>query len=64
MTPSHFVRRERIRRAQRLLERSRLSIADIAATTGFASQSHLTVWLLEESGMTPYIYRKRKGILS
>lgn len=60
-TPTRFVRRERLRRAQWLLENSRMSIADIAAATGFAGQSHLTVWLLEETGMTPHAYRRRNG---
>lgn len=64
MTPTQFVRRERLRRAEWLLKYSRMSIADIAATTGFAGQSHLTVWLLEETGMTPYAYRRRNGDLN
>lgn len=58
-TPGQFLRRERLQRARWLLEHSNMSIADIAAATGFAGQSHFTSLFSEEAGVTPHVYRKR-----
>ena len=50
----HERRRElRLRHALALLVGSARPIADIAAATGFASQSHLTNRFRERSGITP-----------
>lgn len=51
--PHHFVRAERIRRAQRLLHDRSRSLADIAYATGFSSQSHMTGAFREQLGITP-----------
>ena len=61
-TPGSFVRQQRLDRARWLLENSAMRIADIAAETGFASQSHLTSRLLAETGMTPRDHRRRRQL--
>jgi AraC family transcriptional regulator len=56
-TPYRYILERRVERARTLLQRSRLSIADIAAATGFADQSHLTRNFRERYGVTPHAYR-------
>lgn len=51
--PYRFIRQERVNAAQRLLQRSSLSIAQIAAAVGFASQSHFTQVFRQDTGHTP-----------
>lgn len=59
----HDFRRElRLRHALALLVDGRAPIADVAASTGFASQSHLTNRFRERFGVTPA--RARAGALS
>ncbi|MGH7630000.1 MAG: helix-turn-helix transcriptional regulator [Gemmatimonadales bacterium] len=58
-TFGEFVRSLRITAACDQLRNSRKSIAEIAADTGFADQSHLTRALRNHIGMTPARYRNR-----
>jgi AraC family transcriptional regulator len=60
-TPYGYIRERRIARARDLLQRSPLSIAEIAAITGFHSQSHLGRVFRGATGMTPGEYRRRLG---
>lgn len=53
MTPHQYVLQSRIDRAKHLLRHSDLSIADIAAQSGFCDQSHLTRCFRRLLGMTP-----------
>ena len=55
-----YRRRLRVRHALALLVDSDASIADIAAQTGFASQSHLTNVFRAELGTTPGRARRRR----
>jgi AraC family transcriptional regulator len=48
---------ERINRARRLLANQRLSLADVAFSVGFATQSHFTVAFRKAVGVTPRHYR-------
>jgi len=58
-TPLHeFVIGQRVERAQRLLATTDGSIADIAITCGFSSQSHLTTVFRRRVGATPAAYRR------
>jgi AraC family transcriptional regulator len=43
----------RVLRAQGLLARGRMSIADVAAATGFSHASHMARWMRRVSGITP-----------
>jgi AraC-like DNA-binding protein len=58
MTPHQFVMAKRVETAEVLLRKSNLSIAQIAAETGFASQSHLTQTFTLRRGVTPFHYRQ------
>jgi AraC family transcriptional regulator len=51
------VRRLRIDHARRELARGKLTLADIALSSGFADQSHLTRTFHKATGMTPAAYR-------
>lgn len=52
VTPHRYVVRTRLRRARELLREGRLSVAEVAAETGFADQSHLSRWIKRVHGAT------------
>lgn len=52
-----YVMEMRLLRADRLLRMSSATIAEIAAATGFASQSHLTAYFKRMRGTTPAKFR-------
>ncbi len=52
MPPSEFQRQVRLRSARKLILAGR-SLGDVAATAGFADQSHLTRWFGRFYGITP-----------
>ncbi|GLW64270.1 transcriptional regulator [Actinomadura rubrobrunea] len=57
MAPSDYQRQLRLRAARRLIARGD-PIAEVAAATGFADQSHLTRWFVRCYGITPAAYRR------
>jgi AraC family transcriptional regulator len=57
-SPHQFVLRQRLERAQQLLEQTELPLAQVAATCGFANQSHLTQVFTKHLGCTPRAYRR------
>jgi AraC family transcriptional regulator len=58
-TPHRWLMQRRLRKAQDLLVSTEQPLCAIAESCGFASQSHLTKVLKEETGMTPYRWRTR-----
>jgi AraC family transcriptional regulator len=58
VTPHQYVIERRIHRARELLIGDDRSIAEIAASVGFSSQSHLTVNFRKQTGFTPGLYRR------
>lgn len=56
-TISSYLRRVRVARAQSLLDRQELSIAEIALRCGFSDQSHFTTAFRRLTGMPPRQYR-------
>jgi AraC family transcriptional regulator len=56
-----YLRQVRVRAAAELLRRSSLTLADVAAGTGFADQSHLTRVFKQVTGLTPGRYRRAGG---
>ena len=56
-TISEYVRQVRIGRAQILLSRGELSVAEIALASGFADQSHFTNAFRRLTGIPPHRYR-------
>jgi len=53
MTPHRYVVHLRLRRATQLIRDGALSLAEIAARTGFADQSHLSRWIRRVHGVPP-----------
>jgi AraC family transcriptional regulator len=61
-SPHQFVLRQRIERAQRLLEERDAPLACVARACGFADQSHLTQVFKQHLGLTPRAYRQMYSI--
>ena len=62
VTPRAFIERRRIERARTLIDDTDQPLAEIAAATGFATQSHLTTAFRRATGFTPASYRRgRRG---
>jgi AraC family transcriptional regulator len=58
--PAHsYVLERRILRARQLLAQPDLSLTDIAASSGFATQSHLTLAFRKKFGITPNAFRRK-----
>jgi len=53
MTPYRYVVHLRLQRALELMRDGRHSLAEIAAATGFADQSHLSRWVRRVHGVSP-----------
>jgi AraC family transcriptional regulator len=53
MTPYRYVVHLRLQRALELMRERRHSLAEIAAATGFADQSHLSRWVRRVHGVSP-----------
>jgi AraC-like DNA-binding protein len=58
ITISEFILRERMLEAQRLLRETDMTVAAIADSLAFCSQSYFTKNFTETQGMTPVEYRK------
>jgi AraC family transcriptional regulator len=58
ITPRAFIEQRRIERAKHLMTHSEHSLADIAAVSGFGTQSRLTVTFKRRTGFTPAAYRR------
>ncbi|MGD8341279.1 MAG: AraC family transcriptional regulator [Gammaproteobacteria bacterium] len=58
-SPHQYVIERRIARARALLRDTSLPIADVALTTGFSSQSHLSTWFRRLVGVSPACYRSK-----
>jgi AraC family transcriptional regulator len=54
-----YVRRLQVERAMTLLTAGELSLAEVAATTGFSDQSHMTRLVRAQTGTTPGAWRRR-----
>jgi AraC family transcriptional regulator len=59
MTAHSYVLERRILRARQLLAQPDLSLTDIAASSGFATQSHLTFAFRKTFGITPNEFRRK-----
>lgn len=56
--PHQYVVARRIERARELLRDTDLPIVDVALSSGFSSQSHLSNWFVRIVGVSPAAYRK------
>jgi len=59
MPPHQYVLKRRLERAKELLRNTDRPIVDVALSTGFSSQSHLSNWLLRDVGVSPAAYRRQ-----
>lgn len=62
LPPRRWLLRHRIQCAQELLERTNDTIAAIAASCGFADQSHLTRVFHEVVGASPAAWRRQRKV--
>ena len=58
-TIQHYVCKERIEFAKKLLKYSNLSLSEISTYLGFCTQSHFTQKFRQALGITPLQYRKK-----
>jgi YesN/AraC family two-component response regulator len=58
---SHYIRRKRIRHAEKLLREGNDSMADVAAACQFCSQSHFIQVFKKIRGLTPEQFRRMEG---
>lgn len=61
VTLHRYVLRRRVERACILLRQGDLSTSEVAASTGFAHQSHLAHWMRREIGQTPRDLRRAQS---
>jgi AraC-like DNA-binding protein len=61
MTPHAFVTATRVQAARRMMERSPMALAEIAAACGFAHQSHMGLAFQRQFGMSAGAYRRLRN---
>lgn len=59
MSPSDFLRRLRMQRAEELIVRSKMNFSQIAFNVGFSDPKYFTKCFKKETGMTPSEYRHK-----
>ncbi len=59
MSPSDFLRRMRMQRAEELIARSKMNFSQIAFRIGFSDPKYFTKCFKKETGMTPSEYRQQ-----
>jgi AraC family transcriptional regulator len=57
-SPHRYVLERRVERAKQMLRDSDTPVADVALTSGFSSQSHLSNWFHRLVGTSPAAYRR------
>lgn len=60
-SPINYLTEKRLAASKELLSSSNLSVAQIASSTGFSSQSYFSQIFKKKVGMTPQQYRKRNA---
>jgi AraC family transcriptional regulator len=60
-SPHQYVLARRIERAKELLRNTELTVVDVALSSGFSSQSHLSHWFTRHVGVSPAAYRRQAG---
>lgn len=59
MSPSDFVRKLRMQRAEELIVKSKMNFSQIAYNVGFSDPKYFTKCFKKETGMTPSEYRQK-----
>jgi AraC family transcriptional regulator len=60
-SPHQYVLSRRVERAKELLRNTELPVVDVALSSGFSSQSHLSYWFQRFMGVSPAIYRQHRS---
>jgi AraC family transcriptional regulator len=60
-SPHRYVLARRIERAKELLRNTELPVVDVALSSGFSSQSHLSYWFQRYLGVSPAAYRQHRS---
>src|SRR5207247_8900475 len=63
-SPHRYVLARRIERAKELLRNSEMAVVDVALSSGFSSQSHLSYWFQRYVGISPAAYRQHRASLA
>ena len=58
LAPGEYLRRCRLDRARRMMQRTAAPLAEIAAAAGFADQSHFSNAFRKQFGVTPRAFRR------
>jgi len=61
LSPHQWLLAQRVSKAKTLLERSSLSLTEVAALCGFSSQSHLNAAFKQHAGLSPGRWRRTFG---
>ena len=59
-SPHQYVLARRVERAKELLRNTEMNVVDVALSSGFSSQSHLSYWFQRYVGVSPAAYRTSK----
>jgi AraC family transcriptional regulator len=60
-SPHRYVLQRRVERAKELLRNTELPVVDVALSSGFSSQSHLSYWFQRYVGVPPAAYRQHRS---
>jgi len=60
-SPHQYVLTRRVERAKELLRNTELPVVDVALSSGFSSQSHLSYWFQRFLGVSPAAYRQHRS---
>src|SRR5262245_32940878 len=60
-SPHQYVLTRRIDRAKELLRNTDMTVVDVALSSGFSSQSHLSYWFQRHLGVPPAAYRQHRA---
>lgn len=61
-SPHRYVLARRVERAKELLRNTELQVVDVALSSGFSSQSHLSYWFQRYVGVSPAAYRQHRAL--
>jgi AraC family transcriptional regulator len=61
-SPHRYVLARRVERAKELLRNTDLPVVDVALSSGFSSQSHLSYWFQRYVGVSPAAYRQHRAL--
>jgi AraC family transcriptional regulator len=61
-SPHRYVLTRRVEQAKELLRNTEMPVVDVALSSGFSSQSHLSYWFQRHVGVSPAAYRQHRAL--